>query len=390
MHAYRKIYLALPARDGLLKIYLTIHWSQNHASSSFAAGTDREARFAGRSRPRRLSRLGPAFWTRRPGGAGGGGLPFGRFVGDGDLRLIVLSLLADGPRHGYDLIKALEERSNGFYSPSPGVIYPTLTFLEEAGHAASTAEGNKKVFAITEAGRAYLDENREAADAILARIEWIGDRLAQARNWFEGARGGRARDRDMPDVIPELNEARRALKSALAAKLGASADEQRRIAELLRKAASEIEELRPEGPDDIDLVDADGVQPSSIERFFAASTARVRSGCRPSSAISTDSAAAVVPPGEVTFLRSTAGESGLAASSAPEPATVCRARSSARSSGQAGLARRFGEAFGEQEDIGRARARHGGHRIDQRFVVDPGELADRIEKLLDDRALGFA
>jgi len=212
-------------------------------------GTD--ARFAGRQR-----RGGFRGWGRHfggPGGLGGGNLPFGRFVGDGDLRLIVLAMLADGPRHGYDLIKTLEVRSNGFYSPSPGVIYPTLTFLEEAGHAASTAEGNKKVFAITDAGRTYLEENREAAEAVLARIKWIGDRLAQARNWFEGREEGRARDRDMPDVIPELNEARRALKSALAAKLGASADEQRRIADLLCKAASEIEGPAANGPDSIDL-----------------------------------------------------------------------------------------------------------------------------------------
>jgi DNA-binding PadR family transcriptional regulator len=180
-------------------------------------------------------------------------MPFGRFVGDGELRLIVLSLLADGPRHGYDLIKAIEERSNGFYSPSPGVIYPTLTYLEEAGHAISTAEGNKKIFSITDAGRAYLEENRESADAILARIKWIGERLAQARGWFEGRDEGRGRDRDMPDAIPELNEARRALKSALAAKLGASSDEQKRVAELLRRVTAEIEGVKPRGGDAIDL-----------------------------------------------------------------------------------------------------------------------------------------
>jgi DNA-binding PadR family transcriptional regulator len=214
--------------------------------------SDRETRFAGRGHGG-FRGWGKHFGRGGAGGFGGSGLPFGRFVGDGDLRLIVLSLLADGPRHGYDLIKAMEERSGGFYSPSPGVIYPTLTFLEEAGHATSTAEGNKKVFSITEAGRAYLEENREAADAILARIKWIGERLAQARGWFEGREEGRGRDRDMPDAIPELNEARRALKSALAAKLGASADQQRRIAEMLRKVASEIEEIGPAGPDAIDL-----------------------------------------------------------------------------------------------------------------------------------------
>jgi DNA-binding PadR family transcriptional regulator len=217
-----------------------------------ACWDDRETKFAARA-GRGLRKWGRHFVGGGPGGGFGGGMPFGRFVGDGELRLIVLTLLADGPRHGYDLIKALEERSSGFYSPSPGVIYPTLTFLEEAGHATSTAEGNKKVYSITEAGRAYLAENREAADAILSRVKWIGERLAQARGWFEGRDEERRRDRDMPDTIPELNEARRGLKSALAAKLGASADEQRRVAELLRNVTKEIEDVKPRGEDAIDL-----------------------------------------------------------------------------------------------------------------------------------------
>ena len=183
---------------------------------------------------------------------GRGGFPFGRFVGEGELRLIVLSLIAEAPRHGYEIIKALEERSRGFYSPSPGVIYPTLTYLEEAGHAASAADGNKKVFTVTDAGRAHLEQNRTEAEAILSRIEWIGARLSQARQFFE--RGEGQRDTDIPDVIPELNAARRALKAALAGKLGASAEEQHRIAELLLKTAKDIAgETRPRGPEDIDL-----------------------------------------------------------------------------------------------------------------------------------------
>lgn len=189
----------------------------------------------------------------KPGMMGGrGGFPFGRFVGDGELRLVVLSLIADASRHGYEIIKALEERSGGFYSPSPGVIYPTLTYLEEVGHAAASSEGNKKTYAITEAGRAHLDENRAEADAILSRIEWIGARLTQARHYFE--RGEDGRDRDIEDVIPELNEARRAIKKALAGKKRSSPDEQKRVADLLLKAAKEIAEGgKPEGPDDIDL-----------------------------------------------------------------------------------------------------------------------------------------
>ena len=114
---------------------------------------------------RRHERPGPF----GPGFRGGPGGPFraGRMLGDGDLRLIVLALLAEQPRHGYDIIKALEERSHGAYSPSPGVVYPTLTYLEEAGYAAATAEGNKKVYAITDTGRAHLADNRDLADMIL-------------------------------------------------------------------------------------------------------------------------------------------------------------------------------------------------------------------------------
>ena len=210
---------------------------------------DREAHFAGRSRRgfRGFGGFGPGAM-----GGGRGGFPFGRFVGDGELRLIVLSLIADSPRHGYEIIKALEERSGGFYSPSPGVIYPTLTFLEEAGHAISAADGNKKTYTITDAGSAFLEENRVQADAILSRIEWIGARLSQARHFFE--RGEETGDRDIPEVVPELNAARRAIKAALAAKLNAPVEEQRRIAELLLKAAKEIAgSTKPLGPEDIDL-----------------------------------------------------------------------------------------------------------------------------------------
>ncbi len=218
-----------------------------HSHSCFRGGDERY--FAGHSHRRGFR--GHGMRSGMMGGRGGG-FPFGRFVGDGELRLIVLSLVAESPRHGYEIIKALEDRSGGFYSPSPGVIYPTLTFLEEAGHAVSSADGNKKVYAITDAGRAYLEENRVQADAILSRIEWIASRLTQAKHFFE--RGEEPRDRDIPEVLPELNAARRALKAALAAKIGSSVEEQRRIAELLLKAAKEIAgDTKPRGPDDIDL-----------------------------------------------------------------------------------------------------------------------------------------
>ena len=183
------------------------------------------------------------------GDRGRGAFRVGKMLADGDLRLIVLALLAEQPRHGYDIIKAMEERSSGSYSPSPGVVYPTLTFLEEAGYVEARSEGNKKVYAITDAGRAHLEENRELVDTVLAGIEKIGRKMARARDWFEGSdrRRDHARsDRDIPGVVPEVNEARRALKQAIAEKLDSSPDEQRRVASILREAASAIN--RP-GPD---------------------------------------------------------------------------------------------------------------------------------------------
>jgi DNA-binding PadR family transcriptional regulator len=169
-------------------------------------------------------------------------------LADGDLRLIVLALLEAGPRHGYDIIKTLEERSHGIYSPSPGVVYPTLTFLEEAGFATATSEGNKKTYAITDAGRAHLDENREIVDMVLAGMDKFGRKMARARAWWDGGEDKPAPDRDIPGVVTELNEARRTLKAAIAERIGASAEEQRRVAQILSDAAASIRAKDPEPP----------------------------------------------------------------------------------------------------------------------------------------------
>src|SRR5262249_45028394 len=95
---------------------------------------------------------------------GGRNFGMGRKLGGGDLQLLILNLLAEQPRHGYEIIKALEERSSGFYSPSPGMVYPALTYLEEIGHATAEVEGTRKRYSITDAGRAYLAENRGIVD----------------------------------------------------------------------------------------------------------------------------------------------------------------------------------------------------------------------------------
>ena len=87
----------------------------------------------------------------------------GRFFAHGDLRLVILHLIAEKPRHGYEIIKEIEDQVGGAYSPSPGVVYPTLTLLEELGHATvNPGDGAKKLYAITTEGRAYLDAYRPA------------------------------------------------------------------------------------------------------------------------------------------------------------------------------------------------------------------------------------
>jgi DNA-binding PadR family transcriptional regulator len=104
------------------------------------------------------------------GGRGRSGL--GRFFAHGDLKLVILNLIAEKPRHGYEIIKAIEEQVGGAYSPSPGVIYPTLTLLEELGYVTvrPSADGTKKLHEVTAEGKAYLDANRASLDPLLARM----------------------------------------------------------------------------------------------------------------------------------------------------------------------------------------------------------------------------
>jgi DNA-binding PadR family transcriptional regulator len=181
-----------------------------------------------------------------PGGRGGGpgGFGPGRKLGSADLQLLLLALLAEKPSHGYELIKALEERSSGYYSPSPGMVYPALTYLEELGHASVEPEGTRKLYRATEAGLKHLADNRAAIDTLLAQLQQIGRRMQRLRRGMHpDAERTEAPGEGEPrpdDAAPELQVARYDLKLALAAKTDAPRDEQLRIAEILRKAAAEI------------------------------------------------------------------------------------------------------------------------------------------------------
>ena len=104
------------------------------------------------------------------GGPGRGGR-IGRFLEHGDLRFVVLALIEEQPRHGYELIKELEERSGGAYRPSPGVVYPTLSLLEDEGFVRQAGgDTGRKLYEITDEGRAALNDNRAGVDAVFARM----------------------------------------------------------------------------------------------------------------------------------------------------------------------------------------------------------------------------
>ena len=169
------------------------------------------------------------------GGLGGRGFFGGRKLGSGDLQLVIMALLEERPRHGYEIIKALEETSKGFYVPSPGMVYPALTYLEEIGYATVEADGSKKLYRITDAGLAKLNEDRALVDAMLSQLARIGGKMDQVRKAF-------ANDEQADIGHRAVDEARQALRAALIAKLSASPsnEELQRVSEVLQRATDEL------------------------------------------------------------------------------------------------------------------------------------------------------
>ncbi|MGC3963036.1 MAG: PadR family transcriptional regulator [Rhodocyclaceae bacterium] len=168
-------------------------------------------------------------------GFGGRGFPKARKLASSDLQLLLLALLERKPSHGYELIKALEEHSGGFYAPSPGMVYPALTYLEEIGYADVSAEGSKKQYSITDAGRAHLDANRSNAEAMLERLGHIARKLDRVRKFFAGEA-----EEQPAEGAPELDRARHAVRAAVHGAANADLEEQRRVAAILMRAVEEI------------------------------------------------------------------------------------------------------------------------------------------------------
>ena len=190
-----------------------------------------------------IGRRGGRGFGRFMGGFGRGSGPdgadfrTGRKLGGDELQLVLLALLAEKPSHGYELIKLLGERSGGFYSPSPGMVYPALTYLEEIGYARVEVEGAKKLYSLTDEGRAYFEQHKSEAEAILSQLEAIGQRMGDVRRAFTGQE---SEDSDEALDPANIRQAAHALKHALREKRRASPEELKRVAEILRRATEEI------------------------------------------------------------------------------------------------------------------------------------------------------
>ena len=181
-----------------------------------------EKRFA-----RRDYELGGGRYGRHRHHWGEGGHRRGRVFDQGDLRYVILALIAEKPRHGYELIKAIEDKLGGAYSPSPGVVYPTLTLLEELGHARVSADaGGKKLYEITPEGAAFLAANRATVDAIFGRMADVS-----------AAQGGEP----APQILRAIENLRFALRLKLA-RGGLSDAQVRDITAVLDDAARKIEQ----------------------------------------------------------------------------------------------------------------------------------------------------
>lgn len=152
----------------------------------------------------------------------------GRRFARGDLKYVILDLLKDQPRHGYDVIRALEERFHGFYSPSPGSVYPTLQLLEDQGYVTSSEQVGKRVYSITDEGRRFLEQQADAVEDVRARM---------AAGW------GLHANPEVRELVQEVGQLGQFLFRQGARGALRDPDKVRRLREVVARARSEIEAI---------------------------------------------------------------------------------------------------------------------------------------------------
>jgi len=166
----------------------------------------------------------------------GSQLTRGRKFNAEELQLKLLWCLRDAPAHGYQLIKSLSELSQGYYSPSPGVLYPALAQLQARGLAEVEQSGKRKSYRLTAAGREYLQAHHQQAELLIATLR----HAAKKMQWLSLAGESEAQAAAATGWLPEFIQARKSLRAALLAGSDADHAQQRRIIEILQRAAADI------------------------------------------------------------------------------------------------------------------------------------------------------
>jgi DNA-binding PadR family transcriptional regulator len=149
----------------------------------------------------------------------------GPFFRKGDFKFVILELLKEKPHYGYEIIREMEERFHGFYAPSPGIVYPTLQYLEELGYVTSEMQDGKKVYTITEAGRKFLEEKSEAGEDFKDRM----------KHWWET--GMRHELRDLMHEMRRLGWLLRQYGRKV------SVEKMRQARDIIAKASRDVEEI---------------------------------------------------------------------------------------------------------------------------------------------------
>src|SRR5690242_2557510 len=202
---------------GALHVHHHCHQGHSYGSDRFGHGRHGGGRFFGRHGHGRG-------WSDDSGEGRGGRRR--RVFDSGELRLVLLKLIADQPRHGYELIRAIEELSGGSYVPSPGVVYPTLTLLQDMGRIEEAeAEGPRKAFAITADGTAELEAKKSEVEALFARLA----ELASMRERTDGGPVRRAMGNLRTVLLDRLS------------KDGVQSETMHQVAAILDEAARKIE-----------------------------------------------------------------------------------------------------------------------------------------------------
>lgn len=164
----------------------------------------------------------------------------GRKFSAAELYLMVLELLQRQPRHGYEIAKEFKALSLGFYSPSPGALYPVLSQMASQGHAAVQADGKRKRYSLTAAGKKHLQNQAQEVDLLFARLSHAAKKMLWVAHSTDPQAAAQA-----TGWLPEFVAARSALRMALLAGTNAGHDEQRRLVAILNKAVAEIQGTPP-------------------------------------------------------------------------------------------------------------------------------------------------